>query len=223
MANFIHKRYVKSNNPQKKITFEEKYFMKKVFLLISISCILLTNAQYQIDCEVTVGEMEILYRSTISEKASKTTFNMEGMEMILLNLMEKGTYSLIPQQNMAIKMNQEMLDTLEVCNCTFVKTGNKKTLLGYVCDEYLQKCVSSKGSSEVKTYYSSAFNLNPLLITPIRQYLSSSASRPAGFPLLHEGTLSDGTKIKFEVNFILKTEIKPSEFTIPEGYMIMEY
>lgn len=115
-----------------------------------------------------------------------------------------------------------MFDTLEVCNCTFVKTGNKKTLLGYPCDEYLQKCISPKGNSEVKTWYASDLKLNPLLIGPFRQYLSSSASRPSGFPLLHQGTLSDGTKVKFEVSSVLKTKMMPSEFIIPEGYIIME-
>ncbi|MFM7388834.1 MAG: hypothetical protein ACKO5L_11830 [Bacteroidota bacterium] len=197
--------------------------MKRILLLACISCSLLTSAQYQMDCKVTLGENEIPYRSTISEKASKTTFNMEGMEMIMLNLLDKGTYTLMPQQNMAIKMKQEMFDTLEVCNCTFVKTGNKKTLLGYPCDEYLQKCTSAKGNSEVKAWYTSDLKFNPLLITPLRQYVSTSASRPSGFPLLHEGTLSDGTKVKFEVNSIIKTEVKPSEFIIPEGFMIMEY
>jgi len=175
------------------------------------------------DCKVTIGENETSYRTTISEKASKTTFNMEGMEMIMLNLLDNGNYTLMPQENMAIKMKQEVIDTLEVCNCAFIKTGNKKTLLGYPCDEYIQKCTSAKGNSEVKAWYASELKFNPLLITPIRQYVYSSASRPAGFPLLHEGTLSDGTKIKFEVNSIIKADIKPSEMSIPEGYMIMEY
>ncbi|MBM3164415.1 MAG: hypothetical protein FJZ80_03035 [Bacteroidetes bacterium] len=196
--------------------------MKVRLLLFYCSFAILTNAQYQIDCKVTVGENEIAYRSTISEKASKTTFVMEGMEMIMLNLLDRGTYNLMPQQNMAIKMKQAMFDTLEVCNCTFVKTGNKKTLLGYPCDEYLQKCISPKGNSEVKTWYASDLKLNPLLIGPFRQYLSSSASRPSGFPLLHQGTLSDGTKVKFEVSSVLKTKMMPSEFIIPEGYIIME-
>lgn len=198
--------------------------MKKLLLvLVYFSIALVSNAQYQMDCKVTVGENEIPYRSTISEKASKTTFNMEGMEIIQLNLLDKGTYTLMPEQNMAIKLKQEMFDTLEVCNCTFVKTGNKKTLLGYPCDEYIQKCISAKGNSEVKAWYASDLKFNPLLISPLRQYVSSSASRPSGFPLLHEGTLSDGSKVKFEVKSILKTEIKPADMSIPEGYMIMEY
>jgi len=196
--------------------------MKVRLLLFYCSFAILTNAQYQIDWEVTVGENEIAYRSTISENASKTTFNMEGVEMIMLNVLDKGTYNLMPQQNMAIKMQQAMFDTLEVCNCTFVKTGNKKTLLGYPCDEYLQKCINAKGNSEVKAWYASDLKLNPLLISPLRQYVSSSASRPSGFPLLHEGTFSDGTKVKFEVYSVLKTKMMPSEFIIPAGYMIME-
>ncbi|NBO61236.1 MAG: hypothetical protein EBU82_09740, partial [Flavobacteriia bacterium] len=78
-------------------------------------------------------------------------------------------------------------------------------------------------NSEVKAWYASDLKLNPLLISPLRQYISSSASRPSGFPLLHEGKLSDGSKVKFEVKSILKIEIKPSDMSIPEGYMIMEY
>ena len=196
--------------------------MKSTFALACITYSLLTSAQYQIDCKITVGENEIPYRSTISEKASKTIFNTEGMEMIMLNLLDKGSYTIMPQQNMAIKMQQEMFDTMEVCNCTFTKTGNKKTLLGYACDEYLQKCISGKGNSEVKAWYASDLKLNPLLINPLRQYVSSSTSRPSGFPLVHEGTLSDGTKVKFEVFSIVKTKMMPSEFIIPEGYIIME-
>ncbi|MBM3161137.1 MAG: hypothetical protein FJZ66_07350 [Bacteroidetes bacterium] len=197
--------------------------MKRILLLACISCSLLTRAQYQLDCKITVGDQEANYRFAIAEKASKYTFNMEGIEMIMLNFLDNGSYGLFPEENMAIKMKQETLDTLEVCNCTFVKTGKKIILLGYPCDEYIQKCGSFKGNSESKMWFAGDLKFNPFLISPIRKYVSSSASRPSGFPLLNEGTLSDGTKVKFEVTSIIKIEVKPSDFIIPEGFTIIEY
>lgn len=197
--------------------------MNKLILLFSLSFFMSLNAQYQIDCQVTVDKNVTPYRSLISETASKTSFNMEGMQMELLNILDQGVYSLIPQQNMAIKMKKEMFDTMEVCNCTFAKTGIKKKLLGYDVEEYVQKCISPKGTSEVKSWYAESLNFNPLLIVPLRQYVSSSTLRPKGFPLFHEGSLSNGSKVKFEVISISKKETTPKDFSIPEGYMIMEY
>jgi hypothetical protein len=197
--------------------------MKTILFLLTTTMLISLHAQHEIKCEVRVDNQNMEYTSLIGENASKTFFKMEGVDMILLNLADKGTYSLMPEELLAIKMRQDMLDTLEVCNCTFVKTGSKKTILGYSCDEYIQKCTSPKGASEVNIWYAGSLNINSMLISPLRGYIANSSTRPKGFPLLHEGKLSNGGKVKFEVISILNREIKASEFLIPEEYTIIEY
>jgi len=197
--------------------------MKTILLLLATTMVISLNAQYKIKCEVRIDNQNMAYTSLIGDNASKTFFKMEGVDMILLNLANKRTYSLMPEELMAIKLGQDMFDTLEVCNCTFVKTGSKKIILGYSCEEYIQKCTSPKGASEVNIWYAGSLNFNSNLITPLRGYISNSSTRPKGFPLLHEGKLSNGSKVKFEVISILKQEIKASEFLIPKEYTTIGY
>lgn len=113
--------------------------MKIVFSLLSVIMVVTFYAQYDIKFEVRIDNESIAYTSLIGDKASKTFFKMEGIDMILLNIANEGAYSLMSEELIAIKVRQEMIDTLEMCNCTFVKTGSKKTILGYNCDEYIQK------------------------------------------------------------------------------------
>lgn len=86
-----------------------------------------------------------------------------------------------------------------------------------------KKCISPKGASEVNVWYAGSLSFNSRLISPLQGYITNSSNRPKGFPLLHEGKLSNGSAVKFEVTSILKLEINASEFLIPEEYTIIDY
>ncbi|NBU91659.1 MAG: hypothetical protein EBS17_02350, partial [Flavobacteriia bacterium] len=61
------------------------------------------------------------------------------------------------------------------------------------------------------------------LISPLKGLNAESKNRPAGFPMLNEGTLSNGDKIKFEVTSIMSIKPNPNDYIIPSNYVIIEY
>lgn len=204
-------------------TFDKKEKMKNIsFTLLFLATYWMGYSQFQMDCKITTSTYNTNYRMVIGEKASKTIMNQDGMDMIMLNLMESGVYTLMPDQNMAIKLNQNTLDTLEVCSCTFTKTGKKKQILGYYTEEYLQHCKSARGTSDNHVWIAPTLLINPQLITPMKQYISSASTRPSGFPLLMEGVLSDKSTVRFEVLGITPIKLSPNELIVPTHYMVIE-
>lgn len=180
------------------------------------------QAQFQMECKISSGESSTTYRSLFTSDASKTVMNVDGSDVITLNILSKGVFTLIPEQNMAIKMNPTFLDTLATCECTLKTTGNKKTILGYETEEILQKCSCSKGTSENHIWVTTGLALSPKLISPMQPYLTSTNSKILGFPLLFEGFLNDKTYVKYEVLGITTVKIPPIEMIVPESYLVIE-
>lgn len=197
--------------------------MKICTLLSALVFSLGAFGQFQMECKITQKEGITTYRTSISPEASRTTMSVEGMEMIMLIIANKGTYSLMPAENMAIKMNDKTLDTISVCECSFVKTGKKQTILGYETDEYIQTCLYKGEKSITHTWIAPKLIINPALISPLKGFNAESKNRPAGFPMLNESTLSNGEKIKFEVTSISSIKPNPNDYIIPSDYMIIEY
>lgn len=197
--------------------------MRKYTFLFALILGFYSNAQFQMECKITQKEGITTYRTSISPEAARTTFNAEGMEMIMLIIANKGTYTIMPAENMAIKMNDKTIDTISVCECSFVKTGKKQTILGYETDEYIQTCLHRGESSTTHTWIAPKLTINPTLISPLKGLNAESKNRPAGFPMLNEGTLSNGDKIKFEVTSIMSIKPNPNDYIIPSNYVIIEY
>jgi len=197
--------------------------MKICTLLSALVFSLGAFGQFQMECKITQKEGNTTYRTSISPEASRTTMSVEGMEMIMLIIANKGTYSLMPAENMAIKMNDKTLDTISVCECSFIKTGKKQTLLGFETDEYIQTCLYKGETSTTHTWIAPKLTINPALISPLKGFNAESKNRPVGFPMLNESTLSNGEKIKFEVTSISSIKPNPNDYIIPSNYMIIEY
>ncbi|MCP4631760.1 MAG: hypothetical protein GY855_02460 [candidate division Zixibacteria bacterium] len=155
--------------------------------------------------EITIDELKKKTESVMDMESPEMKERMKGMPP--------------EQQAMMQNMMKEMISSIKV-----EKTGKTKDILGYKCSQYI---VKKSGSKMVEMWstedleYNNAFSDYMSLTMPGGQAMMDEFKKMKGLPLetnmsmqmmgVENKSLTTATEIK-------KTDVKDSEFEIPEGF-----
>ena len=124
----------------------------------------------------------------------------------------------MPMQKMYMQMDMKNNPNVKTSPVEGLKgkpkaTGNKKTILGYECEEYILE----DSSGTVKVWGTEEFTNFPGFDGSGKDEFAELMGKENFFPMLIE-TENNGAKIKVEVTEIKKEKLNDKLFQTPEGY-----
>ncbi|MCB0429572.1 MAG: DUF4412 domain-containing protein [Flavobacteriales bacterium] len=158
----------------------------------------------------------------------ENTVRGEVKGVMLVDLGEKSLLALSPERKLYMDVNNSPLNPGDKNNYEVMKTGNKKTIQGFECE---QVRVRNKSQNTEVTYWlaSGGFQFFPSLINTVNRkentsiyYLVIDGFEDA-FPFLTvENSLLREERTRMEVTKITKKSIDDKLFNVPDGYVKFE-
>jgi hypothetical protein len=156
------------------------------------------------------------------------TAKEEGKVYVIINQIDKKIDIIMNKNNMYMELPMDStrlksgLDTARINRIkeSITKTGNKKTILGYECEEFLikddERIINMWVTKAIIPFMGFG---NPRGKGSFNNKIEELTSNFQGFPMELTVTLEDGTvKEKMEVTSIERKTLDKSEFEIPAGY-----
>ncbi|MCB0395152.1 MAG: DUF4412 domain-containing protein [Flavobacteriales bacterium] len=158
----------------------------------------------------------------------ENTVKGEVKGVMLVDLKEKTLLALSPDRKLYMDVNNSPIDPGTKSDYEVIKTGNKKSIHGYECE---QVRVRNKAKNTEVTYWLApgefGFFLN--LVTTVNRkenamvYYLVLDGVEASFPFLSvEYSLLREERTRMEVTKITKQAVGDDKFKVPEGYVKFE-